>query len=182
MKNRPAPEERSASELISKRINELDDWRGETLGRVRTLIEEADPEIVEEWKWRGVPVWSHRRDRHHWRTYKNVVKLTFAKGAFLKDPDRLFNASLDGNLRARSDISEGEKIKEERAEEPDPSGGRVESREQEETLAGARCASRPSSRSSISAKGLRGLRSGDEPLHAELVLERAEVSAQNASA
>lgn len=112
MKNRPAPEERSAAELISRRINELDDWRGETLSRVRALIKEADPEIVEEWKWRGVPVWSHGGIVTTGETYKNVVKLTFAKGAFLKDPDRLFNASLDGNLRRAIDISEGETIKE----------------------------------------------------------------------
>jgi hypothetical protein len=102
----------SASKLISKRIKELDDWRGKTLGRVRQLIKEADPEIVEEWKWRGVPVWAHNGLVCTGETYKNIVKLTFAKGASLKDPDDLFNASLEGNVRRAIDISEGDSINE----------------------------------------------------------------------
>jgi hypothetical protein len=100
----------SASELISKRIAELGDWRGKTLSRVRTLIHEADPEIVEEWKWMGTPVWSHDGIVCTGETYKNVVKLTFAKGASLKDPARLFNGSLDGNVRRAIDIREGDKV------------------------------------------------------------------------
>src|SRR5580693_6777105 len=102
----------SASELISKRIAELGDWRGETLGRMRKLIKEADPEVVEEWKWRGVPVWSHDGIICTGESYKKVVKLTFAKGASLKDPARLFNSSLDGNVRRAIDIHEGEEIDE----------------------------------------------------------------------
>ena len=100
----------SASQQISKRIAELGDWRGETLGRIRALIKEADPDIVEEWKWRGTPVWSHDGIVCTGETYKNVVKMTFAKGAFLKDPSHLFNASLEGNTRRAIDIHEGEKI------------------------------------------------------------------------
>jgi hypothetical protein len=102
----------SPSKLISKRIEELDDWRGRTLSRVRRLIKEADPEIVEEWKWRGVPVWAHNGLVCTGETYKNIVKLTFAKGASLKDPDGLFNASLEGNVRRAIDISEGDNINE----------------------------------------------------------------------
>jgi hypothetical protein len=102
----------SPSKLISKRIKELDDWRGRTLSRVRQLIKEADPEIVEEWKWRGVPVWAHNGLVCTGETYKNIVKLTFAKGASLKDPDDLFNASLEGNVRRAIDISEGDSINE----------------------------------------------------------------------
>ena len=109
--------ERSASELISDRIRELDDWRGETLSRVRELIKEADPEIVEEWKWAkasspGTPVWSHDGLVCTGETYKSVVKLTFAKGASLDDPSRLFNSSLEGNVRRAIDIREGEEIDE----------------------------------------------------------------------
>jgi hypothetical protein len=100
----------SASELISKRIAELGDWRGETLGRIRALIKEADPDIIEEWKWMGTPVWSHDGIVCTGESYKNVVKMTFAKGASLKDPSRLFNSSLDGNTRRAIDIHEGEKI------------------------------------------------------------------------
>ena len=102
----------SASKLISKRIKELDDWRGRTLSRVRQLIKEADPEIVEEWKWRGVPVWAHNGLVCTGETYKNIVKLTFAKRASLQDPDGLFNASLQGNARRAIDISEGDSINE----------------------------------------------------------------------
>jgi hypothetical protein len=101
-----------ASELISKRIAELADWRGETLGRMRGLIQEADPEVVEEWKWMGTPVWSHDGVICTGESYKSVVKLTFAKGASLKDPARLFNASLDGNVRRAIDIHEGEEVDE----------------------------------------------------------------------
>ena len=98
----------SASELISKKIAELGDWRGETLGRMRKLIKEADPDVVEEWKWMGTPVWSHDGIICTGESYKNVVKLTFAKGASLKDPARLFNSSLDGNVRRAIDIHEKE--------------------------------------------------------------------------
>jgi hypothetical protein len=99
----------SASQLISKKIAELGDWRGETLGRIRALIKKADPDILEEWKW-GTPVWSHNGIVCTGETYKNAVKMTFSKGAFLKDPSRLFNSSLDGNVRRAIDIHEGEKI------------------------------------------------------------------------
>ena len=100
----------SAAQLISKRIAELGDWRGETLGRIRALIKEADSDILEEWKWMGTPVWSHDGIVCTGETYKKVVKMTFAKGAFLKDPSRLFNSSLDGNVRRAIDIHEGEAI------------------------------------------------------------------------
>jgi hypothetical protein len=105
--------ERAASQLIDARIKELNDWRGETLGRVRKLIKEADPEAVEEWKWRGVPVWSHGGILCTGETYKAVVKLTFAKGAALEDPSRLFNSSLEGSTRRAIDIHEGDAIDEE---------------------------------------------------------------------
>jgi hypothetical protein len=110
-------EGKSASELISERINELADWRGKTLARVRELIKEADPEIVEEWKWAkasspGTPVWSHNGLVCTGETYKNVVKLTFSKGASLKDPTRLYNSSLDGKVRRAIDIHEGDEINE----------------------------------------------------------------------
>ena len=100
----------SASQLIDARIKELNDWRGETLARVRKLIKQADPEAVEEWKWRGVPVWSHGGILCTGETYKSVVKLTFAKGAALDDPKGLFNSSLEGNTRRAIDIHEGEPI------------------------------------------------------------------------
>jgi hypothetical protein len=102
----------SPSDLIDQRIRELGDWRGETLARVRALVKEADPDVVEEWKWRGVPVWSHAGILCTGETYKSVVKLTFAKGASLKDPSGLFNASLEGNVRRAIDIHEGDKIDE----------------------------------------------------------------------
>ncbi len=101
-----------ASELISKRIAELGDWRGETLSRMRGLIKEADPDAVEEWKWMGTPVWSHDGIVCIGESYKTVVKLTFAKGASLKDPARLFNSSLDGKVRRAIDIHEGEEVDE----------------------------------------------------------------------
>ena len=100
------------SELIDERIRELDDWRGETLARLRALIKEADPDVVEEWKWRGVPVWSHDGIICTGETYKSVVKMTFAKGASLADPSGLFNSSLEGNVRRAIDVREGEKIDE----------------------------------------------------------------------
>jgi hypothetical protein len=103
---------KSPSELIDARIAELGDWRGEMLGRLRALIKEADPEVIEEWKWRGVPVWSHDGLICTGETYKSVVKMTFAKGAALKDPSHLFNSSLEGNTRRAIDIREGEKIDE----------------------------------------------------------------------
>jgi hypothetical protein len=102
----------SASQLIDGRIKELGDWRGETLARVRKLIHEADPEVVEEWKWRGVPVWSHGGIICTGETYKTVVKLTFAKGASLEDPKGVFNSSLEGNTRRAIDIGEGEVVNE----------------------------------------------------------------------
>jgi len=101
------------SQLIDARIKELSDWRGKTLARIRSLIKQADPEVVEEWKWRGVPVWSHAGIICTGETYKSVVKMTFAKGAALKDPVRLFNSSLEGNTRRAIDFHEGEKIDEE---------------------------------------------------------------------
>ena len=100
----------SPSQLIDARIEELGDWRGKTLSRLRALIKQADPDVVEEWKWRGVPVWSHAGLICTGETYKNVVKMTFLKGASLKDPARLFNASLDGNARRAIDLHEGETI------------------------------------------------------------------------
>ncbi|MDA9546221.1 DUF1801 domain-containing protein [Bradyrhizobium yuanmingense] len=102
----------SPSKLIDGRIKELGDWRGEMLGRVRALIKEADPDVVEEWKWRGVPVWEHDGIICTGETYKEVVKLTFAKGAALADPAGLFNSSLDGNVRRAIDLREGEKVNE----------------------------------------------------------------------
>jgi hypothetical protein len=102
----------SPSQLIDARIKELSDWRGETLARVRILIKQADPEVIEEWKWRGVPVWSHAGIICTGETYKNVVKMTFAKGASLEDPSGLFNASLEGNTRRAIDFHEGDKIDE----------------------------------------------------------------------
>jgi hypothetical protein len=102
----------SPSELIDQRIEELDDWRGEMLSRVRGVVLEADPEVVEEWKWRGVPVWEHDGQICTGETYKSVVKLTFAKGASLKDPSGLFNSSLEGNTRRAIDINEGEDLDE----------------------------------------------------------------------
>ena len=101
-----------ASALIDERIRELADWRGETLARVRQIIRQADPEVIEEWKWRGVPVWSHAGILCTGETYKQVVKMTFAKGASLDDPSKLFNASLEGNTRRAIDIREGERIDE----------------------------------------------------------------------
>ena len=106
-----APQEPgSPSELIDGRIRELDDWRGEMLSLLRTLIKQADPEVLEEWKWRGTPVWSHDGIICTGETYKNVVKMTFAKGASLKDPAGLFNSSLEGNVRRAIDFHEGDKI------------------------------------------------------------------------
>jgi len=102
----------SPSQLIDARIKELGDWRGETLARIRKLIKQADPDVVEEWKWRGVPVWSHAGIICTGETYKAVVKLTFARGAALEDPSGLFNSSLDGNTRRAIDFHEGDKIDE----------------------------------------------------------------------
>jgi len=112
MKNSTASEGQSASELISNRIAELGDWRGTTLARMRKLIKEAIPDVVEEWKWMGTPVWSHNGIICTGESYKQVVKLTFMKGASLEDPKRLFNSSLDGNARRAIDIHEGEDIDE----------------------------------------------------------------------
>ena len=110
MKKSAASQGQSASELISKRIAELGDWRGETLSRMRKLIKEADPDVVEEWKWMGTPIWSHDGIICTGESYKNVVKLTFAKGASLKDPAHLFNSSLDGNVRRAIDIHQDEEV------------------------------------------------------------------------
>lgn len=117
MKQSGTPQDEPASERISKRIAELGDWRGRTLGRIRALIKAADPDVVEEWKWAkatspGTPVWSHNGIICTGETYKSVVKLTFAKGASLKDPTGLFNSSLDGNVRRAIDIQEGEDVDE----------------------------------------------------------------------
>ena len=104
--------QKTASALIDERIKELDDWRGKMLARVRQLVKEADPDIVEEWKWRGTPTWSHDGIVCTGETYKSVVKMTFAKGASLSDPSKLFNSSLEGNVRRAIDIHEGERINE----------------------------------------------------------------------
>ena len=112
MKKAVSTEAQPASELIDERIAELGDWRGETLGRMRKLIKDADPDVVEEWKWMGTPIWSHDGIICTGESYKSVVKLTFAKGASLKDPARLFNSSLDGNVRRAIDIHEGEEVDE----------------------------------------------------------------------
>ena len=111
MKKSGSQEGKSASQLIDARIKELGDWRGKMLGRLRSLVKEADPEVAEEWKWE-VPVWSHHGLICTGETYKNVVKMTFAKGAALKDPSRLFNSSLDGKVRRAIDFHEGQKIDE----------------------------------------------------------------------
>ncbi len=113
MTNGGSQESGSPSELIDARIKELGDWRGEMLSRLRALVKEADPEVVEEWKWRGVPVWSHDGMVCTGETYKDVVKTTFAKGAALEDPSGLFNSSLEGNTRRAIDFHEGETIDEE---------------------------------------------------------------------
>jgi hypothetical protein len=110
MKKSDASEGQSASELISQKIAELGDWRGETLGRMRKLIQEADPDVVEEWKWMGTPIWSHDGILCTGESYKSVVKLTFAKGASLPDSAHLFNSSLDGKVRRAIDIHEGEEV------------------------------------------------------------------------
>jgi hypothetical protein len=110
MKPKSHPDGKTASENITKRIKELGDWRGETLADVRKLIHEADPDIEEEWKWRGVPVWSHDGIVCTGESYKQIIKLTFARGAAVKDPKKLFNSSLEGNVRRAIDIGEGEKI------------------------------------------------------------------------
>src|SRR4249919_3674088 len=112
MKKSRSQKSESPSQLIDAKIKELGDWRGKMLSRLRTLVKEADPDVVEEWKWRGVPVWSHDGIICTGETYKSVVKMTFAKGAFLKDPSGLFNSSLDGNTRRAIDFRDGEKIDE----------------------------------------------------------------------
>src|SRR6202043_836810 len=112
MKKSATTKGEAPSRLIDARIEELGDWRGKTLSRVRALIKQADPEVVEEWKWRGVPVWYHDGMICTGETYKSVVKMTFAKGAALKDPSGLFNSSLDGNTRRAIDVREGEKLDE----------------------------------------------------------------------
>jgi hypothetical protein len=112
MKKSVSQTSKSPSQLIDARIKELGDWRGQMLGRLRALIKEADPDVVEEWKWRGVPVWYHTGIVCTGETYKSVVKMTFAKGASLNDPSNLFNSSLDGNTRRAIDIHEGDKIDE----------------------------------------------------------------------
>ena len=110
MKSQPKAAGEAASKLIDEKIAELDDWRGDTLARMRGLIKEADPDVVEEWKWMGTPVWSHGGGICTGESYKAIVKLTFFKGASLKDPAKLFNSSLDGNVRRAIDIHEGEEI------------------------------------------------------------------------
>jgi hypothetical protein len=112
MKQSASQEDKSPSQLIDARIEELDDWRGAMLSRLRSVVRAADPDVVEEWKWRGVPVWSHDGIICTGETYKNVVKMTFARGAALDDPSGLFNSSLEGNTRRAIDFHEGEKIDE----------------------------------------------------------------------
>ena len=112
MPRKGSTRDQSPSRLIDERIEELGDWRGTMLARIRTLIRQADPDVVEEWKWRGVPVWSHDGIICTGETYKNVVKLTFARGAALADPAGLFNSSLEGNTRRAIDVHEGEKLDE----------------------------------------------------------------------
>jgi hypothetical protein len=112
MRKSGSQKEKSPSQMIDERIRELDDWRGKMLSRLRALIKQADPEVVEEWKWRGVPVWSHAGMICTGETYKNVVKMTFAKGASLENPSGLFNSSLEGNTRRAIDFHEGDKIDE----------------------------------------------------------------------
>ena len=112
MKTPEVSQGQPAAELISKRIAELGDWRGETLSRMRKLIKEADPDVVEEWKWMGTPVWAHDGIICTGESYKSIVKLTFSKGASLRDPARLFNSSLDGNARRAIDIHEGQEVDE----------------------------------------------------------------------
>ena len=112
MKKSGPQKSKSPSQLIDARIKELGDWRGKMLSQLRSLVKQADPEVVEEWKWRGVPVWSHDGMICTGETYKNVVKLTFAKGAALRDPSGLFNSSLEGNTRRAIDFHEGEKVDE----------------------------------------------------------------------
>jgi len=113
MKRSGSQKGKSPSQLIDARIKELGDWRGKMLSQLRALVKQADPDVVEEWKWRGVPVWSHDGLICTGETYKNIVKIAFAKGAALKDPSRLFNSSLDGNVRRAIDFHEGETIDEE---------------------------------------------------------------------
>lgn len=110
MKKSGSKKAKSPSDLIDARIEELDDWRGEMLARLRSLVKQADPEVIEEWKWRGTPVWSHDGIICTGETYKNVVKMTFAKGASLKDPSGLFNSSLEGNVRRAIDFHQGDKL------------------------------------------------------------------------
>ncbi len=117
MEKQPANDERSPSQLIDERIEELGDWRGQMLSKIRTLVKEVDPEVVEEWKWRGTPVWSDDGMICTGETYKNAVKMTFAKGASLEDPTHLFNASLDGNVRRAIDFHEGDTLDEEALKE-----------------------------------------------------------------
>jgi hypothetical protein len=112
MKTSGSQKGKSPSQLIDARIKELGDWRGKMLGRLRALVKDADPDVVEEWKWRGVPVWSHNGMICTGETYKDIVKMTFAKGAALNDPSSLFNSSLDGNTRRAIDFHEGDKIDE----------------------------------------------------------------------
>jgi hypothetical protein len=107
-----SPKDKTPAQLIDERISELDDWRGTTLGKLRSLVKQADPDVVEEWKWRGVPTWYHDGIICTGETYKSVVKMTFAKGASLGDPAGLFNSSLEGNVRRAIDFHEGEKINE----------------------------------------------------------------------
>ena len=128
MKSKGHPDSEAASANISKRIKELGDWRGEMLAHIRQLIHDVDPDIQEEWKWRGVPVWSHDGIVCTGESYKEVVKLTFARGASIKDPKKLFNSSLEGNTRRAIDIREDEKINESRLQTTHPRRGRGEFR------------------------------------------------------
>lgn len=117
MEKKPEKDSKSASQLIDEKIEELGDWRGQMLLKVRNIIKQVDPEVVEEWKWRGTPVWSHDGIICTGETYKNVVKMTFAKGASLEDPMHIFNSSLDGNVRRAIDFHQGDQVNEEALKE-----------------------------------------------------------------
>lgn len=117
MEKKPEKDSKSASQLIDEKIEELGDWRGQMLLKVRNIIKQVDPEVVEEWKWRGTPVWSHNGIICTGETYKNVVKMTFAKGASLEDPMHIFNSSLDGNVRRAIDFHQGDQVNEEALKE-----------------------------------------------------------------
>jgi len=173
VKKSDASQGESASELISKRVAELGDWRGETLARMRRLIREEDPDVIEEWKWMGTPVWSHDGMICTGESYKAVVKLTFAKGAALKDPTRLFNSSLEGNVRRAIDIHEGQVVDESAfralvreaitlngAGRPKPSG---EAKSSTKAASSSRVKSAPRTKAAVNAKSRAKARPAAKP-------------------